>query len=224
MKKKHDIRQRRKSDPIAADVDIPLRKFEPEGSISSLTPERLRFTITAYPEDWEMLYCLALTDPEYLGKQILIQLARPVYQEKLEQLYSPMPRGMHARSANGLKMADFMHQARRYAAAAHTVVVFWIKKPKKEWPDYFKKLISGMDKILHFIQTPHKESYDTIGIVSYLLELKYVKEMDDLHLTQPPEADFRRTYLKKNYLDPARYFFDKGGAEMTIEDLFELIL
>lgn len=116
-----------------------------------------------------MLYRLSLSDPEYLGKQILIQLAQPVYIEKLEKLDYVTPRGMHAKSANGLKIADFMHEARRFAAAVYTVVSFWLKKPEKEWPDHFIKLVSGFKKEKYVITSLHKRSYEIITIVSFLL-------------------------------------------------------
>lgn len=224
MKKKHDIRQRQKNAPISADADIPLRKPEPEGSILSLLPENLKFTITASPQDWMTLYRMALTDPEYLGRQIMIQLAQPVYQEKLENLDYTIPRGMHAKSANGLTRAEFMHEARKFAAAVHAVVSYWVKKPKEEWPDHFKKLISGFDKEGYKIVSTHTGSFEIITIVSFLLELKYEKEMKELGLSSCTEDVFRKTYLKKNYLEAAKSIFSRGGEVMTINELFNVMI
>jgi len=223
MQKKRDIRQRRKSDPISMDADIPLRRPAQEGSMRSLSPERLKFTITASPRDWMTLYLMALNDPEHLGTQILIQMAQPVYQEKLEKLDYTVPRGRHAKSINGVAIEDIIHEIRRHAAAAHTVVAFWIKRPQQEWPDHFKELISELHNDGHIIISPHRKSFNIGDIVSALVETKYEKEMAEFGLIQHIEDDFRKTYLKKNYLEAARGIFARDEHRITIGELFELI-
>jgi len=138
---------------------------------------------------------MALNDPEHLGTQILIQMAQPVYQEKLEKLDYTVPRGRHAKSINGVAIEDIMHEIRRHAAAAHTVVAFWIKQPQEEWPDHFKKLITELHNDGHIIISPHRKSFNVVDIVSALIEIKYEKEMDEFGLVQHIEDDFRKTYF-----------------------------
>ncbi len=125
-KPKNPIRQRTKAGPITATADVPLRKALSEEFYA------INLKITASPEDWVSLYPIGLADPEYLGNLILINFAKPVYEAKISRIEYPPPRGIHARFKGEDVVSIFMHEARNYAAAAYTIISYWLKRPQTE--------------------------------------------------------------------------------------------
>ncbi|MCF8061023.1 MAG: hypothetical protein K9M82_00770, partial [Deltaproteobacteria bacterium] len=71
-KKKNPIRQRKKGDPIAADL-------EAYGSVE----------INGSPEAFRKMYFEALADPETFGKRVFLDVLKPVYQQKIAPLDYP---------------------------------------------------------------------------------------------------------------------------------------
>jgi hypothetical protein len=215
----HEIRQRTKGGPITATADLPLRKALKREAYS------LKLKIVASPEDWWSLYTIALADPEYLGKLILINLAKPVYEEKITKIDHPPPRGIHAPIKGKDVVGFLMHEARKYAAAAYTVVSYWVKRPNAEWSDYFKEIIKGLMKKKKDITSPKAKKYVSIDIVIALFEEKYGNRLQGLNIQSIlHESYFRNTYLKRNYLEAAKHFFELEDNKLTIDELFEILI
>ncbi|PKN63137.1 MAG: hypothetical protein CVU57_20960 [Deltaproteobacteria bacterium HGW-Deltaproteobacteria-15] len=140
-KKKHDIRQRTKGEPISIDTDLPLAPVK----IGDLQlKDRISLTLKASPEDWAIMYELGVVDPTMLGRLIFLNAVSPVYEGKIKPLLSPPPRGIHALDMGAHadeNEEEFMNASRNYVAAAHAVIGYWLNRPEEEWPKSFKEVV-----------------------------------------------------------------------------------
>lgn len=228
VKPKHEIRQRNKQKKITMDVYLPLRKALPEGSpkdykMSAIT-EGINLTITAMPDDWRNLYDIAIADPEGLGKLLLLNAFKPVYEKKIHQIDYQSPRGIHATIPGEEIEKYFMHDARKYVAATFTFVSYWIKKPKKEWPIEFNNLIRYLKEKNIIDKDTKIKKLRAIDIALYLFEDIFGNRRRMLGLMKMTnEMNFRNTYLKKDYLKAARRLFKLRDNKITIDELYEML-
>lgn len=241
-KKKNLFYQRQKGEPITYNGSvepIPLPFGSQEG------PTKLSLKIKASPQDWNTLFLLAEAAPEHLGKLIRFYITTPVYEKFLSREESHLPRGFH-NEARQL----FMDEARRYAAAAYTVLSHWAKSPLPIWPDDLKAIIREAEITLgkENIWPPPREiektlgkesswppprkkkrpgeSVDVIAVVRYLINLKYGSRSDELGIANVEEMNneiFRKIYLDNNKLEAANDFFQKYKYSLTIDVLYKVL-
>jgi hypothetical protein len=241
--KKNLFQQRKKGEPITYDGSfdpIPLPFGNQEG------PNKLTLKIKASPQDWNTLFLLAEATPEHLGKLIQFYIARPAYEKCLKKEGSNLPRGLH----NVVEQL-FMDDARRYAAAAYTVLSHWAKRPLTKWDKNLKDVIEQAEKILgkesvwppprEIEKTLGKESIwpppqkkksletklvDVVAVVRALITKKFGFRIDELGIAKVDEMEndiFSKIYLDKNKLKAAKLFIKKYGDSLSIDELYEVL-
>jgi hypothetical protein len=219
-KTKNLFHQRKKGEPITYDGSIEPIPF-PLGSREG--PSALTIKITASPEDWQTLFLLVEADPEHLGKLIKFYIATPIYEDFLTREGANLPRGRHEA---GEKL--FMDKARRYAAAAYTVISHWATGPITTWPEYLQALIREAEKTSGKLNVwpPGKKSPDVIAMVRCLIALKYGEKIEELGLANTEYMDnevFRNIYLDNDHLKAANKFMEKYGDVLTIDLLYDIL-
>jgi hypothetical protein len=218
-KKKNPFSQRKKGAPIAYNGSV-----EPIPLLPGLAErDTLTLKIKASPQDWDTLILLAEAAPEHLGKLIRFYITRPAYEKFLKSEGSNLPRGLH-NAAEQL----FIDEARRYAAAAYTVLSHWAKRLLTTWPQSLQDVIreaeenSGKENVW----PPGKKSVDVIAIVKCLIALRYKEKIDELGLANTEFMDnktFRKIYLGKNRLEAAKDLIKIYGDSLTINALYEAL-
>jgi hypothetical protein len=239
-KKKNLFYQHKKGEAIKYQGEVEPIPLSP----ALFSSGKLNLEIKASINDWNTLYLLAEAAPEYLGKLIKFYIAKPVYEEFLSREGTNLPRGLH-----NMEEQLFMDDARRYAAAAYTVLSHWAKRPLTDWPDDLKALIEQAEKILGEEniwvppreiektlgkesvwppkeKSPQKKSLDVTAVVRVLTNMKLGSRAGKLGLKNIEEMDneiFSKLYLDKNKLEAANAFIQKYGSSMTVEDLYQVL-
>ena len=218
--KKNSFHQRQRGAPITYDGSVEPIPF-PLGNREE--PNTLTLKITASPQDWNTLFLLAEAAPEHLGKLIKFYITSNVYEKFLSKEGINQPRGFH-NAAEQL----FMDEARRYAAAAHTVLSHWAKSSLSTWPQSLQAVIREAEKTSgkENVWPPEKKLVDIIAMVRCLIALKYGEKIYDLNLANTEFMDneiFRKIYLDNHYLKIARKSIQKYGDSLSIDVLFDIL-
>ncbi len=222
--KKNPFYQHQKGAPITYNGSVePI----PLPYVSQKWPDKLTLKISASPQDWDTLHQLANSSPEYLGRLIFLHITRPVQEEFLSKEGRNLPRGFHNEAEQ-----IFMEEARRYVAAAFTVLSHWAEHPLIDWPDSLKAVIRGAEIRWgeKSIWPPEKESVDVIAVVRYLLRSKYGIEGKKLSLADIEDMDneiFWKIYRDKEKIEAAKTindnFIQKHVDSLDIDTLYKFV-
>lgn len=114
-----------------------------------------------------------------------------------------------------------MWQARCYAAAAHTVIMFWKKRPREEWPESLLNIEREVCQ-LHSI----KKS-TVIELTKFCFDQKFGRIRRSLGMNKIDEEGFRKIYLFPQFLRRAKRIYNELkelGQNINIEELYEKMI